>query len=101
VAEFVDYGCDSLTPYRALLQRFVSGDTSAETLEHNFLAQYKRDATNWPEPVFRLLEDFFFDVDDYVADDGLRAQVNGIDAAQLRAKAVLTLQRLAEVAPED
>jgi len=51
--------------------------------------------------VFRLLEDFFFDVDDYVADDGLRAQVNGIDAAQLRAKAVLTLQRLAEVAPED
>jgi len=90
-----------LRPYRALLRAFISRDVGADACERRFLDLFSADHTHWPEPVFRVLEDFFVDVDDYVADDGLRPQVNGIDAAQLRAKAVLTLQRLAEVAPED
>lgn len=100
MAEFIEYGRDSLLPYRKLLQSFVADHTTADELEHQFLALYKHDATNWPDAVFKILDSFFFDVDDYVADASLRAQVKGIDAAQLRAKAELTLQRLADAAPE-
>lgn len=89
-----------LVPYRAVLRAFVDRDVDADACERQFLDLFTADATHWPDEVFRALEDFFFDVDDYVADDSLRAQVNGINAEQLRTKAELTLQRLADVAPE-
>jgi hypothetical protein len=74
---------------------------STDELESRYLRLYKGDSTEWPEAVFRVLDDFFFDVDDYVADDALRAEVGGIDAEQLRVKAEQALQRLDELVPPE
>ncbi|MGH3630991.1 MAG: colicin immunity domain-containing protein [Sciscionella sp.] len=85
---------EALVPYRDLLTQFVSGTITADQLETRYIALYTDDPTEWPEEVFRVLDSYFFDVDDYVVDDALRAEVGGIDAAQLQAKAAQTLARL-------
>lgn len=86
----------ALLPYRELLAQFDNGVITADQLEAQYLALYTDDPTDWPDSVLRVLDAFFFDVDDYVADDELRAEVGGIDATQLRTKAVETLERLDE-----
>jgi hypothetical protein len=61
----------ALVPYRQHLNDFVSGMITADDIEPKYLRLFSDDPTPWPEDVFRTLEDFFFAVDDNVADDDL------------------------------
>jgi hypothetical protein len=80
--------------YRRLLQRYVSHAISADELEATYIELFTNDETRRSEREFRVLEDFFFDVDDYVADDALRDSPADIDEEELRRRALATLTRL-------
>jgi hypothetical protein len=84
----------ALQPYAILLRLFIDGAIEAPEFEVLFLRLYKNDPTDWPADVFQILDAFFADVDEYCADAALRARVNGIDADELRARAVRAFERL-------
>jgi hypothetical protein len=84
----------ALRPYAILLRLFTDGVVGAPEFEVLFLHLYKNDPTDWPADVFNILDAFFADVDEYCADAALRARVSGIDAGDLRSRAVRTLERL-------
>ena len=84
----------ALQPYAILLRLFIDGVIEAPEFEVLFLRLYKNDPTDWPAEVFNILDAFFADVDEYCADAALRARVSGIDAGELRARAVRAFERL-------
>lgn len=87
-----------LQPYAILLRLFVDGIVEAPEFEVLFLRLYKSDQADWPEYIFSILDALFADVDKYCADAALRAAVNGIDAGELRARAVRALADLKTMA---
>jgi Bacterial self-protective colicin-like immunity len=84
----------ALQPYAILLSLFIDGVVEAPEFEVLFLRLYKNDPTDWPPDVFNALDGFFADVDEYCADPVLRQRVSGIDAVELRARAVQAFERL-------
>jgi hypothetical protein len=59
-----------------------------------FLRLYKLDPTEWSREVFGILDSFFADVDEYCADEVVRAQVHGLDEETLRHRASETIEAL-------
>jgi Bacterial self-protective colicin-like immunity len=88
----------AVAPYAVLLRLFIDGRVTGEEFEVVFLPLYKKDATSWPPEIFDVLDGFFADVDDFCADPALRAEVSGIDEDELRRRATIVYQRLAELA---
>lgn len=87
----------ALAPYAVLLRSFVDGRLSADEFETVFLPLYKNDGTAWPGPEFRILDTLFGDVDEYCGDDELRADVGGLDAGELAARAGRALRALEDL----
>ncbi|MFJ4658037.1 colicin immunity domain-containing protein [Nocardia sp. NPDC088792] len=83
-----------LANYRELIHRFIAGESNADDFERDFLRTFKNDTNQIPSTEFEVLDSLFADVDDYVADQGLREQVGGLDAEELRARARNAYQRL-------
>jgi len=88
----------AVAPYAVLLRLFIDGRVNAEEFEVVFLPLYKNDATSWPPEIFDVLDGLFAAVDDFCADAVLRAEVSGMDEAELRRRAEIAYQRLAELA---
>ena len=88
----------SLAPYAVLLRLLIDGRVTGEEFEGMFLPFYKNDATSWSTEIFDVLDGFFADVDDFCADPALRAEVGGLDEAELRRRAEIAFERLAELA---
>jgi hypothetical protein len=88
----------ALAPYAVLLRLLIDGRVGGEEFEVVFLPFYKRDTTDWPPEIFDVLDGFFADVDDFCADPALRAEVGGIDEAELRQRAMATFERLSALA---
>jgi hypothetical protein len=84
----------AVRPYAVLLRLFLDGAVSAPEFELLFLGAYKNDQTSWPSDVFDVLDSLFGDVDDYCADDAIRARVHGIDEHELRDRAGNAFARL-------
>ena len=74
----------ALSAYLELIEQFVNGHISAERFEAVFLSRFKTETTHLPDTAFNVLDGLFGDVDDYVSDPGLRAEVGGLDDEQLR-----------------
>lgn len=72
-----------LDGYRELMADFLDGSSSADEFEVRFLAYFKNDRSQIPGPEFDVLDGLFADVDEYVANDDLRAKVGGLDAGGL------------------
>lgn len=70
-----------------MIGRFVTGTSTAQEFEREYLIAFKNDVDRWPESQFAQLDSLFADVDDYVADPALRAEVGGLDDDQLRDRA--------------
>jgi hypothetical protein len=87
-----------VVPYAVLLRLLIDGRLAGEEFEVVFLPLYKKDATSWSPEIFDVLDGFFADVDDFCADPVLRAEVGGMDEAELRCRAEIAYQRLAELA---
>jgi hypothetical protein len=93
----------ALVPYAVLLRAFVDGRLGAEEFEAIFLPHYRDDPTLWAPAEFDILDSFFVDVDDFLADPELRREVHGLDENELRRSAAKTLDRLSSMvsAPPD
>ena len=88
----------SIAPYAVMLRLFIDGRISADEFEVVFLRLYKVDPTDWPADLFDVLDTLFADVDAYCAADEIRAEVQGLDADQLRERAAHALSRLEQLA---
>jgi hypothetical protein len=87
-----------IAPYRVLLRLLLDGRLNGEEFETVFLPLYTNDETRWSPELFAILDGFFADVDDFCADPHLRDEAGGIDEQELRRRAEVTYQRLADVA---
>jgi len=76
-----------LENYRELIGRFVHSEMSADAFETQFMNRFTSDIHQVVGDEFDVLDGLFADVDDYVADPGLRAQTSGISGEELRARA--------------
>lgn len=83
-----------LAPYVIMIRAFMDGRLAATEFETLFLVTFKRDATQWSDDVFRVLDALFSDVDDYHPDARVREQTGGIDDEELRSRAGSALNRL-------
>ncbi len=83
-----------LGPYVILIRTFIEGRIAAPEFETLYLVLFKRDPTHRSADVFGVLDRLFADVDSYVLDPTVRAEVNGLDVDQLRLGASDALERL-------
>jgi len=82
--------------YAQLISSFVDGQISAQEFESAYLKLFKHDKDQVPGTEFKILEDLFFAVDDYVEDPELRKRVHGIDEEELRTRARAAYRKLYE-----
>lgn len=73
--------------YESVVRHFILGQTTADTFEIDFLAQFRTDTNQVPSAEFDILDRLFTDVDEYIADPRLRAATGGIDENELRSRA--------------
>lgn len=83
--ELARCAASSLEPYVRLLRAFTRREIGAAEFESLFLALYKEDETDWPDPTFDVLDTLFRAVDESGDDD---------DAEALRAAAAQALAAL-------
>ena len=82
-----------LKKYIELLESFVQSRMGALDFERAYLDLFKKDATDWPEPEFAVLEELFADVDAFCADPELRDD-GDLDEQQLRQRSEAALKKL-------
>lgn len=88
----------AVVPYAVLLRLMIDGRVTGEEFEVVFLPLYKKDGTSWSPEIFDVLDGFFAAVDDFCPNPVLRAEVGGLDESELRRRAQIAYQRLAELA---
>lgn len=74
----------SVDDYVALMTTYLTRQISAHDFERRYLDLFRDDATERPEPPFRVLNDLFFAVDAFCLDPALR-DAHDLDENQLRA----------------
>lgn len=89
----VPYEPAHLTPYMAMIEAFLNGQTPVSDFETDYLRVFKDDHTDWPEPVYEALNEVFLDIDAYYPDPAIRDEW-GIDEAELRARVGRSLEAL-------
>jgi len=82
-----------LAPYLDLLTSFTQSKLSATEFESRFFELFKHDETDWPEPVFLVLDRLFGAVDAFCVDPKLREE-RDLDEEQLRSVCQETLTSL-------
>jgi hypothetical protein len=84
-------------PYVILLSAFTERRITAWEFEQLYMMIFKNDPTEWRPPVFDVLDSVFGDVDEYLADPVLRAEVGGMNDEELRVNAEAALVRLGAI----
>lgn len=82
--------------YVALIEAFVSGCISAGQFEPIYLALFKTDPGGRPDPIFRVLDALFGDVDSYDP-SASTTDFGWINESELRVRAAESLKRLREL----
>ena len=83
-----------LAHYEQIISTFVNGRSTAQHFETAYLTAFKTDSDQVAGSEFDLRDSLFADVDDYVADPVLRAEVGGLDDDQLRDRARAVYEQL-------
>ena len=83
-----------LSQYREIIRKFVNDEMSADDFEAKYLHTFTNDKVHVRGDVFVILEDLFFDVDDYVSDPVLRDSPGDLSGEQLRERAAATYKKL-------
>lgn len=89
-----------LAPYAVLMRLLIDGRITGEEFEVLFLSRYLNDPSDWPEEIYRVLDGFFADVDDFCPDPALRADTRGLDEPELRRRATTAFERLSVLQAE-
>jgi Bacterial self-protective colicin-like immunity len=82
--------------YKELISSFINGQISAQEFETFYLKLFQYDTNQVPGIEFNILEELFFDVDDYAADPELRERAGGLDDEELRTRAREAYRKLYE-----
>lgn len=82
-----------VVPYRNMIERFLNGRLSVADFEAAYLRTFKDDGTRWPEPIYRILNEVFLDVDAYNPYPDGRDEWD-IDEAELRSRVERSLATL-------
>jgi hypothetical protein len=84
----------AIAPYRQLLVALVEGRLPAEQFEREYQHIYLHDETDFDDDVFAVVDRFFADADEFVADPVLRGQVeDGIGPDELKRLAFELLEK--------
>lgn len=83
-----------LQRYRDLIERFASGEISADAFERDYMNRFKTDPHQVVGDEFDVLDQLFADVDDYVGDPVIRQDTGGISGEELRKRAQAAYDRL-------
>jgi hypothetical protein len=83
-----------LYEYVVILRAFLDDHLSGDEFELLYLALFKADSTDRPEPIYVVLETLFEEVDDYHPDERVRQEVGGIDQIELKNRARSALDQL-------
>ncbi|HEX7658234.1 MAG TPA: colicin immunity domain-containing protein [Pseudonocardiaceae bacterium] len=83
-------------PYIEIISRFTSGQISASEFEAAYIALFSSETKLLPKVVATPINEVFYDIDDYVSDPELRAEMSGLDDEQLRERVAVQLQLLVE-----
>jgi len=85
--ENTDYK-NSLKPYLLMIEDFLNGNLSAGEVMHLYQKYYLNDPTSlqWDEKKYQILNEFFYDCEDFVEDPSLR-RPEDYDEAELRRRA--------------
>jgi hypothetical protein len=86
--------------YKSLLERFLSGGMTGEQFQLAYLDKFKSETTNLDEDLYELLDALFVDVDAFVPDPELLAQLQAerpgfyLDERSLRDRVSEVVRRL-------
>ncbi|HEX7657928.1 MAG TPA: colicin immunity domain-containing protein [Pseudonocardiaceae bacterium] len=83
-------------PYIELIRQFTSGRMSAPDFETAYFELCGSDDKVLPKVIAEPINEIFYDLDDYVPDPELRAEVNGLGEETLRERVVVQLRLLVE-----
>jgi Bacterial self-protective colicin-like immunity len=92
--------CDGCQ-YLSLLKRFLANEVSAEEFQAAYLGIFKHENRQLDPSLFSILDTLFGDVDSFVSDPELRAELElqnpdfYLDEAELRHKVLDAYERLA------
>ena len=87
---------EDMTAYLTLISSFTEGRIDAPTFERRYLDLFGAEERILGEPLYGILQDLFYDVEAYVADESIRGD-GDIDDEQLRASAQRAIDALRAV----
>ena len=80
--------------YEPILRRFIQEEISGQQFETEFLDTWRRHRHQASSPQLDIINEVFYDVDEYVDDPDLRERAGGQDAASLRVKVLAAYRSL-------
>lgn len=86
----------NLQPYMELIGSFVHGQITDKVFERSYLDLFMGDDTISNDVDFDVLNDLFYEVEEYCTDPSLRDE-GDMDKEQLRRKSAETLVKLKEL----
>lgn len=92
-SQMTPYVPEAVTAFATLIEVFLQKRMSVLEFESAYLRAFKDDATDWPEPIYAILNDVFLDVDAYYPDPAIRGAFE-IDEAELRSRVERSLSAL-------
>ncbi|MCP9274035.1 colicin immunity domain-containing protein [Mycolicibacterium arenosum] len=94
MAEHREHVALMLQGYRDLIERFISGEISADVFERDYMKHFKSDPNQIVGDEFDVLDRLFADIDEYVDDPVIRQDTGGISGEELRERAQAAYDRL-------
>jgi hypothetical protein len=86
---------EPIAAYAILIRLMADGRISGAEFEVLFGQHYQDDTTDWPIEVLDVLEQVYFDLQDFRGGRPARGQAKGLDEVELRSRAVAAFERLA------
>ncbi|MDP9365704.1 MAG: colicin immunity domain-containing protein [Chloroflexota bacterium] len=80
-------------PYLRLMERFATRALPVHDFERAYLETFDDDGARWPEPIYRILNEVFLDVDAFNPYPDGRNELD-IDEAELRVRVERSLAAL-------
>lgn len=82
-----------IEPYIKLVESFTNDEIDGKQFEKSFLEMFKNDSSQFDEREYEVLNNLFYDVEDFCADSAIRDEED-LDEQQLKVKSSVHLTNL-------